>query len=475
MTKFSKLSEQLLKGIGGLSNITYITHCATRLRVSYRNKELLKMELLENLPNSSGIIALAGTVQIIIGTDVHDAYNEFLEYTGWTESENSEGIVTESEESQSYEKRDFQYYLLKFSNFIAPIFMPIIPALITGGMILAIKNLLVNYFGVSIDSGTAQWMLNIFDAAFKFLPIYIGYTMAQQLKMQPIMGAMLGAVLISLTFENGLIPDIFGLLVPQVSYRSTILPFILGVDLMYFVDKGLKKVLPKTLSYFLKPLLTMIIVTPVVLILLAPAGNLLSGYVADFVLWVSNTLGIIALPLLSMIYPYMVMFGLDKGLHPIALELLDKLGYNPVTIVIGFISNICIGATTLALAFSMKDKAQKATAVSSGITALCGVTEPAFYGQLISHPKCMIGYAVGALCAGLFAGFFHLKTFVHGGCPGWLTLLFFVDQNGNINYVLIAIVAALIGMIVSFFATCIILRREGKLENNKKFSNEVIN
>ena len=75
MTKFSKLSEQLLKGIGGLSNITYITHCATRLRVSYRNKELLKMELLENLPNSSGIIALAGTVQIIIGTDVHDAYN----------------------------------------------------------------------------------------------------------------------------------------------------------------------------------------------------------------------------------------------------------------------------------------------------------------------------------------------------------------------------------------------------------------
>ena len=195
---------------------------------------------------------------------------------------------------------------------------------------------------------------------------------------------MLGAVLIAPTFEGGLIPEIFGIPVPQVSYRSTILPVILGVVLMYYVDKGLKKILPKTLSYFLKPLLTMILVTPVVLILLAPAGNLLSGYVADFVLWVSNTLGIIALPLLSMIYPYMVMFGLDKGLHPIALELLDKLGYNPVTIVIGFISNICVGATTLALATTMKDKAQKATAVSSGVTALCGVTEPAFYGQLIS-------------------------------------------------------------------------------------------
>ena len=173
----------------------------------------------------------------------------------------------------------------------------------------------------------------------------------------------------------------------------------------------------------------MIIVTPVTLILLAPAGNLLSGYVADFVLWVSNTLGIVAFPLLSVIYPYMVMFGLDKGLHPIAIELLDKLGYNPVTIVIGFISNICIGATTLALAMTMKNKSQKTAAVSSGITALCGVTEPAFYGQLISHPRCMIGHAIGAACAGLFAGIFHLKTFVHGGCPGWLTLLFFVDNE----------------------------------------------
>ena len=467
MSKYTALSEQLLENIGGIRNITYVTHCATRLRVSYQNKDLIQMEKLENLPDSSGLIVRAGTIQVIIGPDVHDAYNEFLEVSGWNGTEIPEDQPDEDITEISDEKRDFRYYLLKFSNFIAPIFMPIIPALITGGMILAIKNLLVNYFGVSVDSGTAQWMLNIFDAAFKFLPVYIGYTMAQQLKMQPILGAMLGAVLIAPTFEGGLIPEIFGIPVPQVSYRSTILPVILGVVLMYYVDKGLKKILPKTLSYFLKPLLTMILVTPVVLILLAPAGNLLSGYVADFVLWVSNTLGIIALPLLSMIYPYMVMFGLDKGLHPIALELLDKLGYNPVTIVIGFISNICVGATTLALATTMKDKAQKATAVSSGVTALCGVTEPAFYGQLISHPKCMIGHAVGAACAGLFAGFFQLKTFVHGGCPGWLTLLFFVDQNGNINYVLIAIVTALIGMAVSFLATRIVLKKESMPRKGK--------
>ncbi len=464
MSKYRELSEKILAGMGGVENIAKVAHCATRLRISYKKRELIRVEALKELPGTSGIVQKAGVIQFIIGPEVHDVYNDFVEVSGWKAQEDYyvDAAEEEEEEQKQEEKRDIQYYLMKFSNFIAPVFMPIIPALITGGMILAIKNLLVNYFGVSVDSGTAQWMLNIFDAAFKFLPVYIGYTMAQQLKMQPIMGAMLGAVLIAPTFESGVITDIFGIAVPQVSYRSTILPVILGVVLMYYVDKGLKKILSKTLAYFLKPILTMIVVTPVTLILLAPAGNLLSGYVADFVLWVSDTLGVVALPLLAVIYPYMVMFGLDKGLHPIALELLDKLGYNPVTVVIGFISNICIGATTLALAVTMKDKGQKAAAVSSGITALCGVTEPAFYGQLISHPRCMIGHAIGAACAGLFAGIFRLKTFVHGGCPGWLTLLFFVDQEGNINYVVIAVVTALIGMAVSFLATRIILSKNKK-------------
>ena len=456
MGKYKELAEKILIYMGGAENISKVAHCATRLRLTYKDKNKIQVEDLKKIPGVSGIVQKAGVIQVIIGPNVHDVYNDFVEVSGWKPQEDDFIDVVEDDET---EKKDIQYYLLKFSNFIAPVFMPIIPALITGGLILSIKNLLVNYFGMSIDSGTAQWMLNIFDAAFKFLPIYIGYTMASQLKMEPIMGAMLGAVLIAPTFENGLVTDIFGIAVPQVGYRSTIFPIILGITLMYFVDKGLKKILPNTLSYFLKPILTMIIVTPFTLILLAPAGNLLSGYVADFVLWVSNTLGIVAFPLLSVIYPYMVMFGLDKGLHPIAIELLDKLGYNPVTIVIGFISNICIGATTLALAMTMKNKSQKTAAVSSGITALCGVTEPAFYGQLISHPRCMIGHAIGAACAGLFAGIFHLKTFVHGGCPGWLTLLFFVDNEGNINYVIIAIITALIGMAVSFIATKIVLSK----------------
>lgn len=165
------------------------------------------------------------------------------------------------------------YYLNKFGNFVAPIFMPVVPAMITGGMILAIKNLLVNYFGMGVDSGTAQLMLMIFDAGFAFLPVYVGYTLASQLKMQPIMGAFLGATLIAPRFATGTVTDFFGIAIPQVSYSSTVIPIVLGVFFMYYVQKVLKKIIPEALTFFLTPLITMIVVVPVTLIVLGPIGN----------------------------------------------------------------------------------------------------------------------------------------------------------------------------------------------------------
>ena len=115
MSKYTALSEQLLENIGGIRNITYVTHCATRLRVSYQNKDLIQMEKLENLPNSSGLIVRAGTIQVIIGPDVHDAYNEFLEVSGWNGTEISEDQPDEDITEISEEKRDSAILLRRYS------------------------------------------------------------------------------------------------------------------------------------------------------------------------------------------------------------------------------------------------------------------------------------------------------------------------------------------------------------------------
>lgn len=454
--KYTDLATKLLEAVGGVDNITHVTHCATRLRVNYKKKSLVDEEALKMLPDSAGIINKQGQVQIIVGPQVNVAYNDFLDISGW-----KPGAVMADEEKEEYDgPKNAIYWLNQFGNFVAPIFMPIIPALITGGLILAIRNLLMNYFGFSVDSGTAKVMMAIFDAGFTFLPIYVGYTFASQLKMPPIMGALLGALLVSnkISGVEGL--DFLGIAIPTVKYGSSIFPIVLGVSFMYWVDKGLKKVIPEALKFILTPLLTMIIVSPVTLIVLGPIGTMLSGSVAAFVVWLTDTLGFIAQPILALIYPYMVMFGVDKALSPIGIELISSLGYNSVTGNMGFISNLCIGATALALSTTIKDTARKGMVRSFGITGLCGITEPAFYGALISTPKVLLGTAIGAASAGLVAGIFGLRTFVQGGAPGLLTLLFFVDGEGSLYYVYIAALVAAVAIGVSFIATKIILSQD---------------
>ncbi len=460
MGKYEELAKLVLTNVGGIENITHVTHCTTRLRINYKDKTMVDPDAIKKIPGVAGLVNKQGQVQIIIGPKVNDAYNGFLTVSGW-KPENAGGDVVPDDEDVPH---NAAYWMNKFGNFVAPIFMPIIPAMVVGGMVLAIRTLCVNYFGLSADSGTAQMMMCLFTAGFTFLPVYLGYSFASQLKMQPIMGMLLGAVLICDRFTSGKVTDFFGIAVPQVSCGSTIIPILLGVGLMYWVDKGLKKIIPDALTFFLKPLLTMIIVVPIELIVLGPIGNNLSGYVGSFFVWLMDHFGWVALPVMAILQPYMVMFGIDKALSPISMELLATLGYNPLTTVSGFISNLCIGGTTLAVALYVKNnKAEKGMLESAGITALCGVTEPAFYGGLIMRPKVLIGTAIGAGVAGIVGGILGIRTFIVGACPGLLTFLNFINpETGSLHYVIVAVIVAVISIAVSFGATWIILRRDQK-------------
>lgn len=459
MGKYREMSRLATEYLGGIANISHVTHCATRLRIDVVKKSLVNVDALKQLPDCAGIVNKENQIQIIIGPNVNDAYNDFIDISNW-----KEGVNAGPEEAQDDNgPRNATYYLNKFGNFVSPIFMPVVPAMIVGGMILAIRNLLMNYFGMDIHGGTANVLLAIFQAGFTFLPIYIGYTLASQLKMQPIMGAFLGAVLLTERINDVAGLSFIGIDIPQISYGSTILPVILGVFFMYYVDKLLKKIIPEFLIYFVKPLLTMAIVVPVLLVVLGPLGTHLSGAIGNFCIWLGDTLGFISQPILAAIYPYMVMLGIDKALSPISVHLIATVGYNSVTGTMGFISNLCIGASALAVATSIKDnQAQKGMIASFGITALCGVTEPAFYGSLISRPKVLIGTAMGAISGGLVAGIMGLRTYVEGGCPGLLTFLFFVDEKGSLHYVFIAAIVAAVSITVSFLAARLILSVDAK-------------
>lgn len=455
MAKYTEMAKGVLKDVGGLENIKFVEHCATRLRIFYVNKNKIDVEALKKEDKVVGLVEKTGQVQIIIGPEVNDAYNEFLDVSGFKPGDDH--VVAENSSEDDQEEKNFMYYLNLFGNKCAAIFMPIIPAMITGGLILAIKNLLVNYFGFSADSGTALLLLNIFNASFAFFPIWIGFSFAKALRMEPIMGGFLGAVLYVCSDVQGL--DFLGIAVPTVTYTSSVLPVILGVAVMYWVDKGLKKIIPEMFIYFLKPILTMVIVTPITLIILGPIGTELSNAVGYGIQSIMSVAGWIAMPILSALYPYMVMLGLDKAFTPIMAQSIAEIGYDPFNMVMGLVSNLCIGGSALAVAFHLKDKGQKGMISSFGITALCGVTEPAFYGSLIMRPKCLIGTAIGAVSAGLIAGIFQLHNFVVGGCPGLLSFFYFLPPDGSTGNIILYFVVSIVAIVVSFIATTIILKK----------------
>lgn len=458
MGKYKELSEQALKAMGGIENISYVTNCATRLRINYVNKNKVDEEALKNLPGSAGIVPKPANkqYQIIIGPNVRDAYYEFITVSGWKDDGSSAPAGANDPIDDEPVKKNLMYFVNQFGAFMTPIMMPVVPAMIVGGMILAFRNLLMNYFGMTFSGGTYNLALAIFDAGFKFLPIYIGWQTAEQLRIKPILGAMLGAVLLSSYLPE--VTDVFGIPVYEASYGSTVIPSLLGVLFMAPVYKFFNKYIPESLSFFVVPILTMIVVVPVVLVVIGPAGQMMSSYIASFALWITDTANILAQPILSAVYPYMVMIGLDKGIAPIGVELIASLGYNSVTSVMGFVSNIAVGASALAVATSIKhDTVKRGMNTSFAITALCGVTEPAFYGTLLTNPFALIGTAIGAVSGGLLAGAVGLRAYVQGGCPGWLTLVFFIDNNGGIQYMLWAVAVGALTTIVSFVATKMVL------------------
>ena len=406
--KYQAMSETVLKAVGGKENITSVTHCATRLRIDARDTSIIDLQLAKSADQALGAVVSGGQLQVIIGPNVTEAYNDFLDFAG---IEVGGGTVADDAQTakdlaEGIKSGNTAMGLIeKFGNVSAQVFMPIVPALIVGGLILSIKNLLVNYCGLSTDSGTAQVLLAIFSASFSFLPVYLGYQLAAVMKMQPIMGALLGAIMISSSISGAEGLDFLGIPIPTNDYSSTVVPIVLGVVFMYFVDRGLQKIIPDVTKLFLKPLLTMIIVVPVELIILGPAGSMMGYALSDAVTWLMDNVAFIATPILAALTPISSCSVSIRLTSQSKLRAWRSSVGHPLSLDSSRTSALAARASPGNCMKGNKEKRGMVTTVA--VTALCGVTEPAFYGCLIERPRLLVGTqsarsALDSLQASLF-------------------------------------------------------------------------
>lgn len=461
--KYVDTSKEIVENFGGKNNIKFANHCATRLRITAVDNSKINQENLNKIPGVLGVVKRDNEYQLVIGTDVGSLYAEFVNVADVQKeqiiNENLDKHLTKIETESRNNKEKSQ--LNKTVDFISGIFVPILPILVAAGLVSAVLNIAITFLGLTSDSPTVVVLNAINSAGFYFLPIYLGYSSASKLNINPFMGAYLGAILVSSTIDGAEGLDFLGISIPTVTYANSVIPVILGVFFMSFVYKFLDNHIPKEIKYFINPLVTILITTPVTLIILGPLGEFIGNYLAIGLGWVNEKLGWLSVGLIGALTPLLVMTGTNQALFPLVFAGMADFGYEAFVMPGMLAANVAVGAAALASSYQSKDKTMKSLALSSGITGVMGITEPSIFGVLLPLQKPLYGAIVGVGIGGIFAGIFRLKQYAVVS-PGIAALPTFIptDGSGIGSNFYFAIGTLLISFAVSFIYTLILLRKD---------------
>ncbi|HWT74284.1 MAG TPA: PTS transporter subunit EIIC [Mobilitalea sp.] len=442
-TNYNDLARKILNAAGGVSNIAVVNHCATRLRLTLNSTDGIA-EKLKGITGVMGVIERGAEFQVVIGTDVGNVYNEFIKLGNFKKG----GTVNEDGKKNVFGT---------IVDFISGTFVPVLPVLVAAGLVSAVLNICATFFGLATDTGTYAILSAINNAGFYFLPIFIGFSAARKLGINPMMGLYLGAILVHSGINGVANLNFLGIPVPQTSYSTTVIPVILGVLFMTLVDKGIDKITPKEIKFFTKPLLVILIVTPVTLIILGPLGNFIGNYVADALNFVNVHLGWFSVGLIGALSPILVMTGMNQALFPLVFAAMAANNYDAFVMPGMLAANVAVGASALAVYIKAKQNDTKALALSSGLTGVFGITEPAIFGVLLRFKRPFIGAIIGGGVGGLFAGIVALKQYAIVS-PGVVALPTFIttDGSGNMTNFYLAIVTVVLAFAASFAATWIL-------------------
>ena len=437
---YREMAEGILTHVGGIENISFMTNCATRLRLTLKEDSKADLEAVKKVPGVVGAVRKSGQYQVIIGTDVVHVLNEI----------NKMGEITAGSGKDDGEESRINLLM----GMLAGIFTPIIPALTAGGMVKVVLTLLTFGGLVSKESQTYAIMNFIADAAFYFLPVLVAMSTAAKLECNMYLAGVVGAVLLHPNFiklkDAGEAVHFLGLPVTLISYGSSVIPSILAVWLMSYVEPMADRVSPKPVKFLLKPLITMLIVSPVTLLILGPLGYKIGTGIASGADFLNVNVSWLVPTLMGAFMPFLVVTGMQWSFVPVIVQSYATFGYEAVVGPGSFVSNICQGAASLAVAVRTKNKELKQVASSAGITALLGITEPAMFGVTMKLKRPLYAVMIGGACGGLYAGVNGVVRYTPG-TPGLASFAIFIGENPmNVVH---AFISVGIGFAVTFALT----------------------
>ncbi|MCT3071318.1 sucrose-specific PTS transporter subunit IIBC [Leuconostoc citreum] len=446
-------------------NIIAAAHCATRLRLVVKDVKKIDQKALDNDPDLKGTFNANGQYQIIVGPgDVNGVYDEFVKLTGVKQA-------STDDLKQIAASSGKQNPLMALIKVLSDIFVPLIPALVAGGLLMALNNILTGagMFGPKSlvemfpqITGLAQMVNLMASAPFAFLPILIGITATRRFGGSEILGAAAGMMLVMPSLINGYsvaeavasgkMPtwDLFGLHVAQAGYQGQVLPIIGVAFILANLEKLFHKHLKGAIDFTFTPMLSILITGFVTFIVVGPILRIVSNGITDGLTWLVTTFGFIGYAIFGSFYSAIVITGLHQSFPAIETQLLANISKTGGDFIfpIAASANVAQGAATFAIYFLAKGNTKlRALSSSAGASAMLGITEPALFGVNLKY-KFPFFIALGASgVASLVMGLFHVMSSSLG--PAGLIGFIAIPANKWIGF----FIAIAISFALSFVVT----------------------
>ena len=426
----ARVAKDVIAYVGGADNINAAAHCATRLRLVLADVDKVDQQALDKDPDLKGTFFAGGMYQIIVGPgDVDTVFKHMVTSGGVKEVSKDEAKEAAAEGGNIFSR---------FIKMIADIFVPVLPALIAGGLMMALNNVLTAKFFSAESFVTSdnpeglyslvdQWawltdyadLINmISSAAFAFLPILIGFSAAKRFGGNVYLGAAIGGAMVSSQLLNAwntgaaLAGDetvkywhLFGMDVAQIGYQAQVIPTLAVTYVMCVIEKRFHKWLSGTADFLLTPLFTMLITGFLAFVAIGPVTRLLAEGLTNGIAWTYDNLGFVGGLLFGLIYSPIVVTGLHQSFPAIEIPLITQ-GIGDFIFPIASMANVAQGAVALAVFFKTRDAKMKGLAGAGGASAVFGITEPAIFGvNLRLRWPFFIGMGAAAIGSALVALF----------------------------------------------------------------------
>lgn len=473
MGKYEQLATNIIKNIGGKSNIQSLTHCVTRLRFKLKDESKANDESLKNMDGIVTILKSAGQYQIVIGNHVSKVYEDICELADISSQ-------TEEENSDNQDKKLFDRVI----DVISGIFQPILAVLTAAGMIKGFLALFSALGWVSSESGTYLVLNAIGDSIFMYLPIILGYTSAKKFGLKPFVGLLIGITICypsmqqsalsstlqplytlfdGTSFASPVYLEFLGIPIISMDYTSTVIPVIFICFVASKFEKIFDKIVPELLKFFFVPMLTLLFSLVLGFIVIGPIATYSSMMVANTIIAIRGFSPLIAGAIVGFTWQILVIFGIHWGFIPVYINNISTIGYDNVMMPF-FGATFASTAVVIAIMIKTKDKKLKELCIPAAISGIFGVTEPAIYGILLPLKKPFIISCIASGIAGAYYGYADLKEFIIGGL-GIFEFPAMIDPATNsLDNLMVGVIGVVIAMSIGFILTIVFFKEEVKEE-----------